>query len=244
MDLKEVNDLSLEEEKNHWWINTRFNYIDRALRLLKKDQLKVAEYGCGTGQNLWYLREKSSLGNCVQSTTGVDLNLDDSFHPSWMRKDDHFTSDIHANLKGSDLILGMDVLEHIDDDLEALKAWSENLDSQGVILITVPAFQSLWSYHDVFLEHKRRYTKKELKDLAAKAGLEPVFLSYAFSYLFPVVYMIRRLLGSGIKKEASSDLKPPIAPINFALKIIGKVEAFLGGFPFFGTSVVGIFKRQ
>ena len=48
----------------------------------------------------------------------------------------------------------MDVIEHIDDDAEALKSWIKKLNKGGYIIISVPAFMHLWSYHDNILEHK------------------------------------------------------------------------------------------
>jgi len=241
MDLKEVDNLSLEEEKRHWWITTRFNYIDSSLRFLENEQITALEFGCGTAQNLWYLRQKSLYKKKIESVTGVDINLPDNFRPEWSLEQDNFKRELKGGKQKYDLILAMDVLEHIDEELDALHSWISYLSQKGVVLITVPAFHALWSYHDQYLGHKRRYTKKSLQKIAEQAGLVPLKLTYAFGPLFPIVYLVRKLFAS---KKESSDLKLPPPWINAPLQAVGNIEAFLGGTPFFGTSVVGIFKKE
>lgn len=243
MDLKETNAMGAEEEKRHWWIRTRFQYIDMALSHLHSQEVKVAEYGCGTGQNLWYLRQESSYGDRVKQLTGIDLNLPENFKLEWQKPSDTFSNQLNTDVKDSDLILAMDVLEHIDEDVEALKMWVSNLSDDGVILITVPAFSMLWSHHDDYLDHKRRYTRESLLEVARQAGLEPLKLTYAFSFLFLPVLVIRKLLPRG-NKASASDLKLPSFLINQAMIWLGKIEYLLGGFSLFGTSVVGIFKKR
>ena len=73
-----------------------------------------------------------------------------------------------------DVLLAMDVLEHIENDTDALAAWLPHVKSGGYVLITVPAFQWLWSYHDDRLGHVRRHTRSSLERLATGCGLEPI----------------------------------------------------------------------
>ncbi len=241
MDIKELDQVSIVGERYHWWIRTRYNYIDKALGLLNKENIKVAEFGCGSCQNLWYAKEECKN---IDSVVGVDPELPDDFKFDWMNSTDKLEKRLDIDLKEPDLVLGMDVLEHIEDDESALKQWVSNMGPDSLILLTVPAFKSLWSYHDEFLDHKRRYTKEELVLLADKCGLKPVFSNYAFGLLFPVVWVVRKLFGKGKEQQGGSDLKLPPAPINLPLRLLGWIEAKLGGSPFFGTSVVGIFKLK
>ena len=242
MDLKEVDELSVLSERKHWWIKTRFLYIDKLLSYAQKTKLKIAEYGCGTGQNLWYLKEKSTDSSKVDFAIGIDPNFDDQFKADWV--DERFKLSNNLNTfseNEADLVLAMDVLEHIEDQEQALSHWSSTLHNEGKILITVPAFNSLWSYHDEFLDHKRRYTKNDLAAVAAKCGLRPVYLSYAFGYLFPAVFLIRKL-SKGSKDQ--QDLKLPNFILNTLLFLFGRIEKTLGGNPLFGTSVIGIFEKN
>ena len=134
----------------------------------------------------------------------------------------------------------MDVLEHIDDENMALQGWNNSLKKNALMFVTVPAFQALWSYHDEFLDHKRRYTKDQLTNVLKMNGFEKVKVTYAFSFIFPLVYLIRKLSKG---KESTQDLALPPMLINSILFLCGKVENILGGFPFFGTSVIGIYRK-
>lgn len=104
----------------------------------------------------------------------------------------------------------MDVLEHIPDDLEFLKGYADRLQKDGFVLITVPAFQFMWSGHDIFLEHYRRYTIKMLEKTVASSGLTPVRCRYFFGSLFAPIVAIRlfkKTLFSAGALNAQSDLR-------------------------------------
>jgi hypothetical protein len=132
-------------------------------------------------------------------------------------------------------------VEHIEKDVEILREWQTYIKPGAIVLITVPAFQFLWSYQDVFLEHFRRYTKGHLRDVAESAGLQPVKITYAFSWALPLVFLVRKIIKRG-SKEASNDLSPANPLVKSIFKVLGKIEFIFGGCPFFGASVVGIFK--
>lgn len=85
------------------------------------------------------------------------------------------------------LITMMDVLEHVEDELSFLHAAVGKLQSGGTVLLTVPAHMYLFSEHDVFLRHIRRYDKKGLDSVLSSAGLKVELVSYF--YLIP--YCVR-----------------------------------------------------
>ena len=241
--LKKSTRGSLPKSKNHWWIRTRFLYLDKAIATAgnnRPDPLEVAEFGCGTAQNLWYLRDQSPHRARIGRLTGIDPNLP----AEWLSDPRHegielLTSTPHDEAT-FDLILGMDVLEHVDDDVAILSEWLPVLAPNGVVLLTVPAFQCLWSGHDEFLEHRRRYTRTQLDKVARQCGLQRVKSHYAFSYLVPPAYILRKVVRP---KKIESDLKVPNPLVNTAMKVVGKAEAAIGGCQFFGTSVVGIYRK-
>jgi len=144
--------MSESEEREHWWIQTRFFYIDKAIEQLLHlcNKFQVVEFGCGTAQNLWYIRNRSPFRDHIERLVGVDPYLPGNFVPDWLTASDQLTNRLNSN-ETVDLILGMDVLEHIDDHESALREWSSYLSSRGLMLLTVPAFSFLWSQHDVFL---------------------------------------------------------------------------------------------
>jgi SAM-dependent methyltransferase len=125
-----------------------------------------------------------------------------------------------------DLICVFDVLEHIEQDTETLIAIKQLLAKNGRILITVPAYQWLYSAHDEFLHHKRRYSATQLRKKFVAAGLRPVRISYFNTILFPLAVIVRlkdKLLGS----PSATGTKVPPAPINKCFRTLFGAERFL-----------------
>lgn len=95
-----------------------------------------------------------------------------------------------------------DVMEHIEDDQTFLENINRLLTPDGRIMLTVPAFQSLWSENDVQLGHFRRYTLTQLSDLLAKAGFRVTYATYFFSLVWAPMWLARVLPEKfGIKKD-------------------------------------------
>ena len=91
--------------------------------------------------------------------------------------------------KSIDSCLLLDVLEHIEDDATFLELIHQKLKSGGELLITVPAFNSLWSNEDVYAGHFKRYSKKQLCELLKKHKFEILYINYFFSFLyFPILF--------------------------------------------------------
>jgi SAM-dependent methyltransferase len=107
-----------------------------------------------------------------------------------------------------DLIAVLDVVEHIEDDVGALKAMADCLAPGGKILVTVPAHEWLWSAHDVVNHHHRRYSKSTLAVAIARAGLKHNGLRYFNSLLFPLA-AAARIVGRMTGKDDSDDSPPP-----------------------------------
>ncbi len=125
------------------------------------------------------------------------------------------------------LLLMMDVLEHVDDDVGLLRSYAARMPGDGRVLITVPAFACLWSGHDVFLEHRRRYTREHLEATVRAAGLQVVRSRYFFGLLLPAVAAMRladRYRLTAGRLEARSALRPCPAPVNRLLTLIHDVE--------------------
>jgi len=240
MDIRESEGaLNHEFEMDHWWIRTRFCYIDRLLA----DQsapFNVLEAGCGTAQNLHYLRQQSRYRDQVNKVVGFDSALSNA-SANWLTDSDALLTQPPDTTAHFNVLLAMDLLEHIQDPAAALKQWLPLLTPDARVLITVPAFQQLWSYHDEQLGHYRRYTVESLLKLAEEAGLRPVSCHYVFSYLYPAVWLLRRWRQQQ-ENRASSDLQPTAEPLNTLLYSAGWLEAKLGGNRWLGTSVVGVFE--
>jgi SAM-dependent methyltransferase len=144
-----------------------------------------------------------------------------------------------------DLIAALDVIEHIDADLESVQALAKLLRPGAPLIITVPAYPWLWSMHDDQHHHKRRYTRLAVRKLAEDAGLVVETCSYFNTILFSLIVGIRFL-----KKLAGAADKPddnmPSPFVNAMLRRIFGAERFAlrhVSLPF-GVSVLCIARRQ
>ncbi len=92
-----------------------------------------------------------------------------------------------------DLAVSLDVIEHLEDDLAALRELRRTVAPGGALLVTVPAYQWLWSGHDEINHHHRRYTRRTLQRVAEQAGWSQVRTTYFNSLLLPVAIVLRVL---------------------------------------------------
>jgi SAM-dependent methyltransferase len=141
-----------------------------------------------------------------------------------------------------DLICLFDVMEHVKDDVKTASVLRERLNDGGCLLITVPAGPALWSYHDVENQHFRRYTKKNLRELLGGAGFVVERVSYFNTFLYPAVYLARRIRGGGRKEksEKSTDLEMKAPCLSWFLHVLMATESVMlsvVNFPF-GVSLI------
>lgn len=240
MDFVEASNIDLMKESAHWWIRTRFKYVDLALENINSNEIKVLEVGCGTGQNLSYLRNESIHKERISQLVGIDLNLPENFKRPDLGDRDQLLSSPNNLEKDYDLLLLMDVIEHVEDPVGLINSYKGFLKKEGRILITVPAFQSLWSQHDVILEHVKRYDLDLLNEETALCHLKPRFTGYIFALFFPIVFILRKLLPDN--KKVETDLKLPNPLINGLCLFLGTLERKMGNPLPFGTSVVGVYE--
>ena len=109
-----------------------------------------------------------------------------------------------------DLAVSLDVIEHLEDDLGALRELRRVVAPGGALLVTVPAYQWLWSGHDEINHHHRRYTRRSLQRVAEQAGWQQARTTYFNSLLLPVAILLRVLDRFNRKTtESSLDLWVP-----------------------------------
>ncbi|CAN2171204.1 hypothetical protein MCEMRE212_00059 [Candidatus Nanopelagicaceae bacterium] len=133
------------------------------------------------------------------------------------------------NYSGHTHFLLTDVLEHIEDDAGFLRDIVLQADRNSTFIITVPAMMSLWSGHDVYLKHYRRYTKSNLKALATGAGLMVQKTRYTYSTLFPIAYLQRKFAGSN---SANSQMKDNGLVVSLILRILLFPDRWISFLPF------------
>lgn len=206
-----VFDRMAEQDQVHWWYVARRRIL---ADLIKREaalppDARILEIGCGTGHNFEML---SAFGRLDA------LEVDGAARALASRRLGHAVGDAPlpslAGVPGGayHLIALLDVLEHVDEDRAALESIATKLAPGGRILVTVPAYQWMWSAHDVAHHHKRRYSRRSLRAVAEAAGLEVRRIGYFNSLLFPLAAMVR--IAGKLAGRTSSDDKVPPAPLN------------------------------
>jgi SAM-dependent methyltransferase len=145
-----------------------------------------------------------------------------------------------------DLAVTLDVIEHLEDDLGALRELRRLVAPGGALLVTVPAYQWLWSGHDEINHHHRRYTRRTLRAVAEQAGWKQTRTTYFNSLLLPVAILLRIVDRINTKPtESSLDLWVPPEPLNWLLERPLALEAALigrGGRIPTGLSLLAVFR--
>jgi 2-polyprenyl-3-methyl-5-hydroxy-6-metoxy-1,4-benzoquinol methylase len=151
--------------------------------------------------------EKRGVSNLINSTL----------------EDCHFKS-------GSIFNIGLfDVLEHIEDDISFIKLVNKLLANDGMVFISVPAYQILWSEEDSKAGHYKRYSAKALANLLMDCGFSIEYRSYFFSFLVPFIFLFRTVPGiifrNKIKQRPEKDHISPSGFINKLIKLFTRFES-------------------
>jgi SAM-dependent methyltransferase len=123
----------------------------------------------------------------------------------------------------------LDVLEHVDDDLQALNEFQRVLRPDGFLLVTVPAYRFLWSEHDEALAHRRRYSASELHVKLTRAGFRVLKRSYVVFFAFFPIATYRLFRGLFPKDPFTPKASHVVLPafLNRFLIASLKLEAYL-----------------
>ena len=213
MDLKETSILG-EKIDDHWYYTTKAMAASKVLGDFSPSI--ILDVGAGSGFFSKYLLRSTT----AKSAHCIDIGYPEDSEGKCAGKSIFFSRSI--DLIGADLILMMDVLEHVDNDLELLKKYVQKASWGTKFLITVPAFEFMWSDHDVFLDHKRRYTLNQLKNVVNNSGLKINYLSYYFSIIFPIAFIVRMF-----SKLHSKSSKSSLAKVSSQSSLINKFLTIL-----------------
>jgi SAM-dependent methyltransferase len=221
-----VYDRMAAHDTTHWWYRARreilADYLTREASLPKG--ARILEIGCGTGHNLPMLAGFGEVDAIEIDPAARGFAAERLGKPVG---DAPLPALTGVERSAYDLIAVLDVVEHVEDDVAALKGMAEVLKPGGAILVTVPAHPWMWSAHDTVNHHHRRYSKRTLDKAIRDAGLRHNGLRYFNSLLFPVA-VAARVAGKLTGKDDSDD-SPPAAPVNKALEAVFRLERHLVG---------------
>jgi SAM-dependent methyltransferase len=233
-----------QAEERHWWYRGRRTVLDGVIAGLGlPPRARVLDAGCGSGRNMIEFADLGTVTGIELSETSVALarQRDAGEIVSGSVLEMPFADD------SFDLAVSLDVIEHLDDDLTALRELRRTVAPGGALLVTVPAYQWLWSGHDEINHHHRRYTRRSLQRVASQAGWTQVRTTYFNSLLLPVAIVLRVLdrFNRAKTTESSLDLWIPPAPVNWLLERPLALEAALiarGGRIPVGLSLLAVFR--
>lgn len=230
-------------EEMHWWFVARRKIVGAMLASLDlPEDSSILDAGCGTGGNLQFLSQFGEV-------TGVEL--DDGAaalareRGTWPVLKGSLPDGMPFAGQQFDLIVLLDVLEHIDDDGASLRALADLLAPGGYLVLTVPAFPFLWSPHDEEHHHKRRYRAAGLREVIQNADLRLSYLSHFNTWLFPMVAAVRLVRKIFPANEVGRDVRLPGPALNGMLQaVFGSERRWIGrlGMPF-GVSLLAVARK-
>lgn len=228
-DIKEANIFkSIDEQKKHWYYYTKISVIADNIRDFLQERppripLQCLDIGAGSGIISLGLTERFPLIDW--HWTAVDTSYCDEELAQIQFKYNKVRS---IPNKQYDLIIAADVLEHVKDDSALTTVIYDRLAPNAIAVLTVPALNCLWSSHDDYLGHYRRYRLKQLTKLVQDCNMDTVASGYIFSALLPVAALARwqeRFLISSHFKDKKSQMRVTSGFLNKFLISLMKAEA-------------------
>lgn len=208
--------------ERHWWWRAREAVVLRELERLRPAAgwRRALDVGCGDGLLFPRLAAYAGLVEGVEPDAGLvtpgarDHGIihvqpfDTSFRPP------------HRY----DLVLFLDVLEHIADAEGAIAHAASLMEPGGVVLVTVPAFRHLWTSHDDLNHHVTRYTRRELLKLLSR-DFTVERARHFFRWVHPAKLVQRAM--EGIRRPTPAPPSIPQAPLNYTMYAMSRIEEAL-----------------
>jgi len=245
---RDVYEIFYHVEETHWFFTARrriiLNLLKRYLSLRQGVSGRTTVCDLGTGRG-YILKALGEFYNAV----GMDLSLEAASFAS--ERDTRVVlgrlpDEVPFADSSFDVVLLLDVLEHIEDDVASLRAAARLVRPGGLVLCTVPAYQWLWDQNDDYYHHLRRYTLGQMRTLAESAGLTLLLASYYNAFLFPpavAIHLWRKFIRSPERPPGPSVLPKPLNQVFSA--ILGSERFILPYVRFpFGRSIVCVAKRE
>jgi ubiquinone/menaquinone biosynthesis C-methylase UbiE len=232
----EAMEMMAASEDAHWWHVAKRRLVGDLL-----DRHAPAgpclDVGCGAGAMV----ARASESRCA---VGVDLSVEALGHArsrglTRLVRSEAGTLPFASGSFGA--ALALDVIEHHAAPEEVLGEMRRVLRADGLLVVTVPAFQWMWSYADHVLGHYRRYTKQHLMRELEEASFDVTRVTYVHSWLLPIAWTFRKVRALVGRADTADDFKLP-GPLNGLLLGISRLELRLlssRDLPF-GLSVLGL----
>lgn len=226
---------------DHFWMQWRFSVFKKLLKKAKispEDTLNVLEIGCGKGVFLKQMEQSTNW-----KIDGADTNLE-ALSDSVASRSRHLFYNIMERRTEFehvyDIVILMDVLEHIEKPCEFLEACLFHLRPGGIFIVNTPALQSMYSVYDEIMGHLRRYDKKKLLKEFKVTKIERVITTYWGFTLVPLLFLRKFIVSRNTKKEdvVRKGFKPPGSISHAMLKFLMYAELIFLRNPPIGASIM------
>lgn len=203
-------------EDHYWWFVGRKAILATLLErhLAPAESRRILDVGCGSGATLELLTAYGEAWGLDPSRVALRLCRERGLDRLVLGDAVQLPFAEHA----FHLVTLLDVLEHIPDDVAALREIRRVLRPAGQLLLTVPAYQFLWSEHDEALDHCRRYTARQVAYKLREGGFTIQRLTYCITLLLPAATVLR--LGQRLRP------KPPDKPRCALVELPGPLNGF------------------
>ena len=242
-------DVMAEQARVHWWYRARRALVGQVLGQEVGGRSaavrRLVDVGCGTGDNMLALAEAAGA-----TVVGTDLSAYALRQAPPGAGGECVVSvalgDAMPFRSGyADVITCMDVIEHIDDDDAVMAEFHRMLRPGGLVVLTTAAYRWMWSDHDVWAAHRRRYTARQLADVARRAGLEVTRTTYYNSFLLPPAWLLRRTPLRRLVKTSNDEVGAASPLVDRAFTLLANLERRWTArrrFPF-GLSIMVVARR-
>jgi SAM-dependent methyltransferase len=232
-----------EQDNKHWWFVARRRILwDQISSLRLPSGARVLEAGTGPGGNLEMLSEFGALegfepDDCVRQIASARSGI--------VIRPGALPGNIGYEPGSFDLIATLDVIEHIEADRESVRSLARLLRPGARLIITVPAYERLWSAYDERHHHKRRYTRPKVRRLVEEFGLEVERCTHFNTILLPLIVVTRLFKKlAGLADRPDDEMPSPL--VKAILLRIFSVERYLLRHLSlqFGVSILCIARRR
>jgi SAM-dependent methyltransferase len=220
------------EEDSHWWFASRTRALIGLLdREVAHSGRRILDVGCGAGNMIHHLSRYGTVVGIDNNSIPLRIARQRGYDARLAQAEEMPFED-----KSFDLVTALDVIEHCDEDVQILRECYRVCADDGLIAITVPAFQWLWTNNDVINDHKRRYSSSDLRAKVTEAGFRVRRITHNNFFIFPVaaaLLVARRRsdlqpeLATPSKDEDAYqvEMEPTSPPVNALLTGVGWLEA-------------------
>lgn len=205
---------------DHWYYKHKFRFIKKEFKGVHNSPIHLADIGAGSALFSKQLIKEGLVDSVIAVDTGYPRDYFD--------EKEQITYARSSRYSESNFFLLTDVLEHIEEDKKFLCEIVSQASNGSTFIITVPALQCLWSGHDVYLKHYRRYSLEQLVHVVTSCGLEVDTVRYTYSTVFPLAFLQRKLAG----QATSSQMKENSWFVGKILALLLIPDRFLPSLPF------------